>query len=139
MPPGRIEDFAKMSHLVAQLLPKDLDPPSPSDLILAFCRVASNSLTISDDELNNVGAGLYSTLSILNHSCDPNVFVVFQGTKAILKAARKIIPGEELLHSYVDLADSKSLRQKRLKETYFFDCRCSRCMSVVRIFLRLMN
>lgn len=42
--------------------------------------------------------------------------------------------GMQVTLSYVDLAASTPTRQKALKEQYFFDCCCSRCLRRVSNF-----
>ena len=53
------------------------------------------------------GTAFYLTLCKINHSCEPNVVVKYTskpsgGLVAQLFAVRDIVPGEELLQSYID-------------------------------------
>jgi hypothetical protein len=72
-----------------------------------------------------LGAGLFLAFSLMNHSCDPNVFQVTYGTTVIYRARRPIKQGEEIAHCYGKLAISSSYeeRQKTLLEEYKFKCR----------------
>jgi hypothetical protein len=53
------------------------------------------------------GTAFYSIICHINHSCDPNVIVKYatsdqEGLVAQVFALREILPGEELLQSYID-------------------------------------
>ncbi|XP_058165379.1 histone-lysine N-methyltransferase SMYD3 isoform X2 [Dasypus novemcinctus] len=69
-------------------------PPS-FDIFEAFAKVICNSFTICNAELQDVGVGLYPSMSLLNHSCDPNCCIVFSGPHLFLRAVKAIEPGEE--------------------------------------------
>eukprot|EP00092_Neocalanus_flemingeri_P076498 GFUD01094895.1.p1 GENE.GFUD01094895.1~~GFUD01094895.1.p1 ORF type:complete len:221 (+),score=50.67 GFUD01094895.1:85-663(+) len=77
-----------------------------------------------------VAIGLYPNIaSHLNHSCDPNTFVIYQGRVQITVAARNILPGEEICHIYFGhFGDTKKeKRQEYLLEKYHFNCNCDAC------------
>ncbi|XP_077480049.1 histone-lysine N-methyltransferase SMYD3 [Stigmatopora argus] len=98
----------------------------PLDLI---AKVTCNCFTISDGELQEIGVGLYPSLSLLNHDCRPNCVTVFEGTKLHLRAVRDIKPAEELTISYIETLSMTEERQKQLEEQYSFTCRCHKCDS----------
>ncbi|XP_039770703.1 histone-lysine N-methyltransferase SMYD3 isoform X4 [Ornithorhynchus anatinus] len=89
--------------------------------------VICNGFTISNGEMQEVGVGLYPSMSLLNHSCDPNCVIVFEGTSLFLRAVREIQKGEELTICYLDVLLPSQERQKQLKEQYCFACDCIRC------------
>uniref|UniRef100_A0A0M3IDH7 SET domain-containing protein n=1 Tax=Ascaris lumbricoides TaxID=6252 RepID=A0A0M3IDH7_ASCLU len=146
-----------------------------------------NVFTISNDDLNTIGLGLYLGLSVLDHSCDPDAFVLFNGTKAVLRPLKQYITAydssvgilcstEDFLfkrsillsvldHScdpdafvlfngtkavlrplkqyitaydsslriaYCDLLDLTSMRRNQLKQQFFFTCECSACLDLER-------
>ncbi|KAJ3051502.1 hypothetical protein HK097_007466 [Rhizophlyctis rosea] len=97
------------------------------DMIELLCRFACNSISVSDGELVNVGVGVFPTLSLMNHSCDPNCAIIFNGRTATLRSIKDIDEGEEICQSYLDLTERTSSRKKELRKRYFFDCRCSIC------------
>ena len=67
--------------------------------------------------------------SHLNHSCDPNTFVIDIGRVQVTVAGRSIAPGEEISHVYYGhFGDtSKEKRQKYLLKKYHFKCDCDAC------------
>ncbi|NP_001362891.1 histone-lysine N-methyltransferase SMYD3 isoform 3 [Homo sapiens] len=69
--------------------------PPAFDLFEAFAKVICNSFTICNAEMQEVGVGLYPSISLLNHSCDPNCSIVFNGPHLLLRAVRDIEVGEE--------------------------------------------
>ncbi|XP_071997291.1 histone-lysine N-methyltransferase SMYD3 isoform X2 [Engystomops pustulosus] len=91
-----------LGHLAATLeqylkkeIPDSSKLPPGFQTLEYFCKLTCNSFTISDGEMQDVGVGLYPSLSLLNHSCDPNCVIVFEGTRLHLRSAKKIPKGEE--------------------------------------------
>ncbi|XP_005489779.1 histone-lysine N-methyltransferase SMYD3 isoform X3 [Zonotrichia albicollis] len=69
--------------------------PPAIDFFQIFTKVTCNSFTISNGEMQDVGVGLYPSMSLLNHSCDPNCVIVFEGYQLLLHSVREIQIGEE--------------------------------------------
>ncbi|CAH1725534.1 SET and MYND domain-containing protein 4-like [Aphis gossypii] len=91
----------------------------------------SGSFTsIIDESQPRIGTAIFPTSSLLNHSCDPNIFSSNILKYVVIKASRDINKGEEITNCYgpnfrrMRLVD----RQISLKEQYHFDCKCSICM-----------
>ncbi|XP_055438046.1 histone-lysine N-methyltransferase SMYD3 isoform X1 [Bubalus kerabau] len=103
-------------------------PPS-FDIFEAFAKVICNSFTICNAEMQEVGVGLYPSMSLLNHSCDPNCSIVFNGPHLLLRAVRDIEAGEELTICYLDMLMTSEERRKQLRDQYCFDCDCFRCQT----------
>ncbi|KAG5857365.1 hypothetical protein ANANG_G00018700 [Anguilla anguilla] len=91
--------------------------------------VTCNCFSISDGELQEVGVGLYPSVSLLNHACRPNCVMVFEGRILRLRAVRDIRPLEELTISYTDVMTPSQDRRKGLREQYCFLCECERCVT----------
>ncbi|XP_030580200.1 histone-lysine N-methyltransferase SMYD3 isoform X1 [Archocentrus centrarchus] len=104
-------------------------PPSCREPLSLIAKVTCNCFTISDGELQEIGAGLYPSLSLLNHDCRPNCVMVFERTKLQLRAVRDINPEEELTISYIETLSLTEDRQRQLEEQYHFTCHCQRCDS----------
>ncbi len=77
-----------------------------------------------------IGVGLYPTIALLNHSCDPDVAPLYSGSRLTLQATRDRRRGDEVAFSYGPTYRSMPYlsRQKALSEQYFFRCRCSACL-----------
>jgi len=98
-------------------------------LFETYCRILINSTEITDCLGNSVGTGLYLGLSAVDHSCTPNVNVVFSHTEVELRALETIpVPvfGNTRV-SYNNSVLPTKLRQARLTEDYFFLCSCDLC------------
>lgn len=72
-----------------------------------------------------VGVGLYPTVSLINHSCDPNADLNFYGDSVIVRAVRNISEGEEIFISYgpIFYEVKQRHRHSQLKAVYFFNCK----------------
>jgi len=89
-----------------------------------------NSHWIRTATAQEYGAGAFGLLSLINHSCDPNVFRVNQsnGQTAVI-ALKPLSPGEELLDNYGHHYALAGLEERRLGllENYYFECGCLPC------------
>jgi lysine-specific demethylase 8 len=80
------------------------------------------------------GVSHYSISTKMNHSCEPNVILVYKTRGwgrdhplvAYVVALKDIVPGEELTISYITSEDSYEERQAALAN-YGFVCKCSKC------------
>uniref|UniRef100_A0A8C6V5R6 [histone H3]-lysine(4) N-trimethyltransferase n=1 Tax=Neogobius melanostomus TaxID=47308 RepID=A0A8C6V5R6_9GOBI len=117
------EEVSALDQVVSSL------PPSCQDPMSLMAKVTCNCFTISDAELQEIGVGLYPSLSLLNHDCGPNCVMVFEGTKLHLRAIKDIELGDELTISYIDSMALTDDRRKQLEEQYHFTCCCQRCDS----------
>ncbi|SPQ24006.1 16ce20a4-d59a-4ef4-9f5d-28d34fe9a566 [Thermothielavioides terrestris] len=77
----------------------------------------------------SVGYAFEFLTAVINHSCDPNALVFFQGRELRVRSLKKIAPGEEITICYIDPTFDVAARQEVLKREYFFDCSCARCTS----------
>ncbi|XP_021928622.1 SET and MYND domain-containing protein 4-like isoform X2 [Zootermopsis nevadensis] len=78
---------------------------------------------------NELGGGAYPTVSLCNHSCNPNVARHSIGRLCIVRAIRNIRKGDEILDNYGPhfLSHDLEERQKYLETQYFFRCICEAC------------
>uniref|UniRef100_A0A8C7WM90 SET and MYND domain containing 3 n=1 Tax=Oryzias sinensis TaxID=183150 RepID=A0A8C7WM90_9TELE len=100
-----LSELATMLELYMETEIPDLKQRMTSELPLScrealsiIAKVTCNCFTISDGELQEIGVGLYPSLSLLNHDCRPNCVMVFNGTELQLRAVQDINPGEEEQH-----------------------------------------
>jgi SET domain len=72
-----------------------------------------------------LGPSLFLASSLMNHSCDANLYNVFYGTSVVFRARRPIVKGEEITFCYMKPATLYCYeeRQKALLENYKFKCR----------------
>ncbi|MED6128328.1 Histone-lysine N-methyltransferase ashr1, partial [Stylosanthes scabra] len=117
--------YAQMANLVNVIL--QWPEINIKEIAENFSKFACNAHTICDSELRPLGTGLYTVISIINHSCSPNSVLVFEEKTASVRAVQHVPKGSEVLISYIETAGSTMTRQKALKQQYLFNCTCPRC------------
>ncbi|KAH9933346.1 uncharacterized protein B0H18DRAFT_983168, partial [Fomitopsis serialis] len=82
------------------------------------------------DESELMGFAVYPKPSFFNHNCLPNVAKVRRGRALEFVTTRAIEAGEELCISYGHVEGmALEERQRELREGWFFECRCGRCVA----------
>jgi len=84
---------------------------------------------------------LMPLLSLINHSCDPNVVRQEFGRTLVLRAIQPIKKGSEIFDSYGFLyaMQTKEVRQLKLLSQYCFSCQCTPCEENWPLFMELSN
>lgn len=125
---NRTEQLSKIVFTLRKLL-RDSSLPPGDKLMETFGKMVINSFTVCDGELQPIGVAIYLSPSLLDHSCEPNAVVTFQGTKLTVRAIKDIPDPSppNISISYVDQLATKAERQRQLSEQYYFTCQCSRC------------
>ncbi|KAM9466551.1 histone-lysine N-methyltransferase SMYD3 [Clarias gariepinus] len=122
------EGLAQLCSVLKSYLDFDISQlPNGLDAMSLLARVMCNCFSVSDGELQDVGLGLYPSMSLLNHDCRPNCVMMFVEKKLELRAIRKIQPLEELCISYTDSLAPRVERRTHLLDQFHFLCRCQRC------------
>ncbi|NXA35350.1 SMYD4 protein, partial [Eudromia elegans] len=76
-----------------------------------------------------LATAFFPVLSLLNHSCTPNISVSFNGTAATVRASQPIPRGQEIFHCYgPDRCRMRVAERQQLLRQYFFECRCQACL-----------
>lgn len=78
---------------------------------------------------NYIGAGVYPTLAMFNHSCDPSIVRFYVEDVVCVQAIKNIRKGEEVCENYgpIFFHSNREERQKQLKTQYWFECQCLAC------------
>lgn len=87
----------------------------------------TNSLTLITPTLDPLGIILDPTLGHINHSCDPNAYIIMDGAEVSIRILRPIKKDEEVYISYIDTTNPYRRRQSELQTRWFFACKCSKC------------
>ncbi|KAJ3228285.1 SET and MYND domain-containing protein 4 [Clydaea vesicula] len=111
------------------------------DLLKYTLKLKNNAFMVNGVKLDqlsgnseniSIGTVLYTYGSFFQHSCDPNVFYLFdkmKPTRITFRTLKKVLKGEELNISYGPLKfqDCTSSRQKETLEKWGFCCKCKAC------------
>ena len=90
-------------------------------------QILINSLTLVTPTYDPIGICIDPLAATMNHSCNPNAVVSFDGPSLNVRSLRNIIKDEEVLISYVDITDNPWQRQEELRQRYLFTCDCGDC------------
>ncbi|XP_018325620.1 histone-lysine N-methyltransferase ASHR1-like isoform X2 [Agrilus planipennis] len=76
-----------------------------------------------------VACGIFPSISIMNHSCKPNISLYFEKDVAIVKAVETVEAGGEIFNCYGAnyLFYNKLERQEKCEGVYHFTCDCIIC------------
>lgn len=76
-----------------------------------------------------VFTGIFPRISMLNHSCEPNIRNTFDGKRLTIYAASDISTGDEIFNCYGPHWKLMSFqeRQDTLRLQYNFQCNCTKC------------
>ncbi|KAL4944769.1 hypothetical protein BDV06DRAFT_72532 [Aspergillus oleicola] len=86
-----------------------------------------NSFNLTNALYDRIGLYVHPYAALLNHSCDYNAVAGFDGDELYIKAIRPMAKGEQVTISYIDTTYPTRIRQKELRERYFFTCQCAKC------------
>ena len=80
----------------------------------------------------SIGSALYLGPSVMDHSCQPNASVSFDGINLIVrtlvdKPEGNFNYGSDVFISYLDLLNDTGGRREKLQKQYYFRCGCVRC------------
>ena len=120
------EQAALLCALVGRAEPQR--PPPPPELAAELlARFAVNNHTLCDEELQEVGVGLYPLAALANHDCAPSAVQTFDGGTVVFRALRPLAAGEPVTIAYIELAQPVAARRAELRAQYLFECSCGRC------------
>ncbi|DBA65674.1 TPA: hypothetical protein ACH3X2_002729 [Trebouxia sp. C0005] len=109
--------------------------PSAGSILTALLQVHTNGLAVvpqqHTDASDRIALAVYPTASLMNHSCQPNIAVCFNGCELTARATESVQAGEPLLHCYGAQTGAliTPLRQQQLQEQYHFVCGCRACQA----------
>lgn len=85
--------------------------------------------TLNDGRGKYLGAAIFPTLALFNHSCDPSVVRYFDGNRVIVNAIKDMKKDEMVAENYgpIFTRAEREERQKTLKDQYWFTCECIAC------------
>lgn len=75
--------------------------------------------------------GIFPKISILNHSCNPNIRNVFEKNQLSIYATKDLKENDEIFNCYGPHFKLMPLEERKecLKMQYCFDCNCEKCLN----------
>ena len=100
-------------------------------VVLSICDTERNESDILGSQSRKLGSGLYTTLGLINHSCNPSTYRSFCGINSVARAVKPIKKGEEVSISYSVTYGvvRRRERQQHLGENFYFRCMCIACVN----------
>lgn len=126
-------DYCQVESVLAQVLSNSFDLDSNESISFfksLLAKFRCNNFGIQSMLQEVIAHGIYPEGAILNHSCDPNAILLYEGAKQVIRTIKPLKEGEELFHSYTDLCNPTHIRRQHLQRTYGFDCNCERCIGM---------
>jgi [histone H3]-lysine4/36 N-trimethyltransferase SMYD len=126
-------DFCQVESALARVLADSFELYSAESLSFfesLLAKFRCNNFGIQSMLQEVIAHGIYPKGAILNHSCDPNAILLYEGVTQVIRAIKPLKEGDELFHSYTDLCKPTYLRQQHLQRTYGFICDCERCRGI---------
>uniref|UniRef100_A0A182QSN0 MYND-type domain-containing protein n=1 Tax=Anopheles farauti TaxID=69004 RepID=A0A182QSN0_9DIPT len=86
-----------------------------------------------------IGGGLYPTLALFNHSCDPGVTRYYRGNQVCVRTVKNIAADSMVAENYGPLFTQvrREERQATLQNQYRFTCQCVPCMENWPLFTEM--
>ena len=109
--------------------------PSASMIITALLQIRLNGLAVEPrrhtDVRDRYALAVYPMASLVNHACQPNVALSFEGSRLTARATEPIMAGAPVLHCYGPQRGAliTAVRQQELRDQYHFLCRCRGCQA----------
>lgn len=96
-----------------------------SKLIMGFTQLRTNCFTIQAAEKEaNLGTSFDYVVSLINHSCDENTHIFFEGNELRVRSVRSLKAGDEIFVCYTDARADVLQRRDDLKKFFRIDCNC---------------
>ena len=121
--------FVEYQEVVSMIQPHDKE-------LKALLKKAKHSGTDTTKfAQSSRGQGIYTVGCLFNHSCEPNLQILYIDANDETLAAfclRDIEAEEELCISYIDENMHVTHRQQQLFEHYLFECQCRKCVDEIK-------
>lgn len=127
----RYEELKSNVILVIKYSDENFDLERMDRFVQHLDSILTNGVTIYGKTSSSVSLamGLLKDFCRINHSCLPNCFSGYNPTTGMrIVSARPIAKGEEITFSYINNIDRLEQRRKKLRENYYFDCGCQKCV-----------
>ncbi|KAL7647372.1 UNVERIFIED_CONTAM: hypothetical protein RMT77_000968 [Armadillidium vulgare] len=107
----------------------------------SIAALAVNVKSYQDSVMQEIGAGTYGALSLINHSCNPTIARSCYGSAVMAYAIIFVPKGAEIFDCYGEhySMNTKLERHKEIKLQYYFDCNCDACSGNWSLYSKLKS
>ncbi|KAK4298803.1 hypothetical protein Pmani_028882 [Petrolisthes manimaculis] len=97
--------------------------------------------TLDESKNESLGAAIYPTLALFNHSCHSAQVRYFTGIQVVTKSIRNIKKGELVPENYGQsfTCKDRSNRRMELADRYWFECNCEACQNDWPLYKNMNN
>ncbi|XP_066256363.1 SET and MYND domain-containing protein 4-like [Euwallacea similis] len=122
------KDLKDLENFIGGLITKHIAQMTCNSSIIEHWTCSSSEILLPD-VLISTACGMFPSVSIMNHSCRPNVSNFFICDTIVVKALEDISENQEIFNCYgVDYrTTSREERQKLCRSLYHFECKCEIC------------
>ena len=111
---------------------------------IALLETSETKKWVNSSEIKSLGAGVFLTGALFNHSCDPSFMRCNVGKGMVSVTNRNITAGEEISECYGQMYYTKNIdtRREQLKQHYKFECQCNACLynyPTIKVFFMLQK
>ncbi|NXD11590.1 SMYD4 protein, partial [Nothocercus nigrocapillus] len=126
---GSDELSAQLKIMAEAMLRHVLQLQCNAQAITVMQELGSEDGAVVNKKPVRLATAFFPVLSLLNHSCSPNISVSFNGTAATVRASQPIPKGQEIFHCYgPDRCRMRVAERQQHLRQYFFECRCQACL-----------
>ncbi|NXP79315.1 SMYD4 protein, partial [Ramphastos sulfuratus] len=120
---------AELKTLAEAMLRHMLQLQCNAQAITVMQELGSGDGAVVKKQPVRLATAFFPVLSLLNHSCCPNISVSFSGTAVTVRASQSIPSGQEIFHCYgPHHCRMRVAERQQLLSQYFFECRCQACL-----------
>ena len=128
--PDKLIFFEEMSIMMIKYLKLEINNQDEliNSIVSLTTKLMINAFTIYAEDNDTIASAIYHPANFFNHSCKPNTFVIYKSRTQYIYSNRDIDEGEEITITYCDNIKPFYDRQHFLQESYFFECKCAKCI-----------
>ncbi|KAL3285325.1 hypothetical protein HHI36_019434 [Cryptolaemus montrouzieri] len=128
-----VKDLSKATTYVGHLIAKHILQLENNSSVIEHWTEGKSEFDLPNKKVP-VACGIFPSVSIMNHSCKPNIAIYFVCDTIVVKALEDIQINEEVFNCYgIDYrAMGRTERQKYCLSLYNFECNCVICLDPMK-------
>lgn len=127
---GDYDEESEILIGIRQILDPKYLPEDANYILKLISSSECNQFGLWSPQDDLLGLSLHPSASFFNHSCLPNCYSEWNGINLVFRTLYPISSGNELTISYIDAHNSTKTRRNELRNAYYFECSCPRCVPI---------